>query len=132
MLTDPISDMLTRIRNAALARHERVSLPASRLKHRVAEILVNEGYVASVAVEPADTGHEQLTLVLKYGNDRQPAIEGIRRISRPGRRVYVPCSKIPEVRRGMGITVLSTSRGVMSDRDARKHGVGGEVLCEVW
>ncbi len=132
MLTDPISDMLTRIRNGALARHERVTLPSSRLKRHVAEILVNEGFVSSVAGDVDDKGHDVLTLVLKYGGDRRPAIEGVRRVSRPGRRVYVPCVDIPRVRHGMGISVLSTSRGVMSDRDARKQGVGGEILCEVW
>jgi small subunit ribosomal protein S8 len=132
MLTDPISDMLTRLRNGALARHERVTLPASKLKRNVAEILVSEGFVSSVAGDVDEKGHDVLTLVLKYGRDRAPAIEGIRRVSRPGRRIYVPCTEIPKVRQGMGISVLSTSRGVMSDRDARKQGVGGEVLCEVW
>lgn len=132
MLTDPISDMLTRIRNAALARHERVTLPASRLKRRVAEILESEGYINGVATDVGDKGHELLTLTLKYGRDRVPAIEGLRRISRPGRRVYVQCSEIPKVRQGLGISVLSTSRGVMSDTEARKAGVGGELLCEVW
>lgn len=132
MLTDPISDMLTRIRNAVMARHERLTLPSSRLKKAVAEILVNEGYVASVANEPGDDGREHITMVLKYGRDRQPVIEGIRRVSRPGRRVYVPCKDIHKVRQGLGISVLSTSRGLMSDREARKQGVGGELLCEVW
>ncbi len=132
MLTDPISDMLTRIRNAALARHDRVSLPASRLKRSVAEILVSEGYVSSVQDETTDTGASRLVLVLKYGRDRKPAIEGLRRVSRPGKRVYVPSKDIGKVRNGLGISVLSTSRGVMSDRAARQQGVGGEVLCEVW
>lgn len=132
MLTDPISDMLTRIRNATMARHERVSIPASRLKSAVADILVKEGYVSSSATEVAEDGFENLTLVLKYGRDRLPAIEGIRRVSRPGRRVYVACKDIQKVRQGLGISVLSTSRGVMSDREARKQGVGGELLCEVW
>lgn len=132
MLTDPISDMLTRIRNAALARHDRVSLPASRLKRSVAEILVSEGYVSSVQDEVTDLGASRLVLVLKYGRDRKPAIEGLRRVSRPGKRVYVPSKSIGKVRNGLGISVLSTSRGVMSDRSARQHGVGGEVLCEVW
>ncbi|MFO0647782.1 MAG: 30S ribosomal protein S8 [Polyangiales bacterium] len=132
MLTDPISDMLTRIRNATMARHERVSVPASRLKRAVAEILASEGYVSSVQTESGDDGRESLTLVLKYGRDRAPVIEGIRRVSRPGRRVYVACDDIAKVRSGLGISVLSTSRGVMSDREARKQGVGGELLCEVW
>ncbi len=132
MLTDPISDLLTRVRNAVMARHERVTLPASRLKRAVAEILVSEGYVSSVQGETAENGAEKLVLVLKYGRDRQPAIEGIRRVSRPGRRVYVGVERIGRVRSGLGISVLSTSRGVMSDRQARTLGVGGELLCEVW
>lgn len=132
MLTDPISDMLTRIRNATMARHDRVVVPGSKLKRHVAEILVGEGYVSSVANDVDDRGHETLVLVLKYGRDRAPAIEGVRRVSRPGRRVYKACSELPKVRNGLGISVLSTSRGVMSDREARKQGVGGEILCEVW
>jgi len=132
MLTDPISDMLTRIRNAVMARHDRVTLPDSRLKREVAKILVSEGYVASFQNEPGDDGREHITLVLKYGRDRNPAIEGLRRVSRPGRRVYVACKDIHKVRQGLGISVLSTSRGLMSDREARKSGVGGELLCEVW
>jgi small subunit ribosomal protein S8 len=132
MLTDPISDMLTRIRNATMARHERVVIPASRLKKAVAEILVSEGYVSSAQSETGENGFEALTVVLKYGRDRAPAIEGIRRISRPGRRVYVPCKDIYKVRQGLGISLLSTSRGLMSDREARKQGVGGELLCEIW
>ncbi|MBL8601991.1 MAG: 30S ribosomal protein S8 [Myxococcales bacterium] len=132
MLTDPISDMLTRIRNATLARHERVAIPASKLKRSVAEILVGEGYISSVQADVDDKGHDRLVLVLKYDRERQPAIEGIRRVSRPGRRVYVGHDKIGKVRNGLGISVLSTSRGVMSDRQARTAGVGGELLCEVW
>ncbi len=132
MLTDPISDMLTRVRNAAMARHERVSIPASRLKRAVAEILVSEGYVASVQSDVDDRGHDRIVLLLKYDRDKLPAIEGIRRVSRPGKRVYVASDKIGKVRNGLGISVLSTSRGVMSDRTARTQGVGGELLCEVW
>jgi small subunit ribosomal protein S8 len=132
MLTDPISDMLTRVRNAALARHERVSIPASRLKRAVAEILVSEGYITSVQSDVDDRGHDRIVLVLKYDREKLPAIEGIRRVSRPGKRVYVACDKIGKVRNGLGISVLSTSRGVMSDRTARTQGVGGELLCEVW
>lgn len=132
MLTDPISDMLTRIRNATLARHERVSIPASKLKRSVANILVGEGYISSVADDVDDRGHDRIVLTLKYDRERQPAIEGIRRVSRPGRRVYVGSDKIGKIRNGLGISVLSTSRGVMSDRQARTAGVGGELLCEVW
>jgi small subunit ribosomal protein S8 len=129
MMTDPVSDMLTRIRNAALARHERTQLPMSRLKQHIAEILKLEGYIADVREE--EDGRT-LTIVLKYGRDRTSAIDGIRRISRPGRRVYVPHDQIPRVLSGLGVAILSTSRGVMSDREARRQKVGGELLCEVW
>lgn len=134
MMTDPIADMLTRIRNAALAQHDRVRLPASRLKRTIADVLKAEGYVTEVAIEAADDTAvtDTLTLTLKYGRDRAPAIEGIRRVSRPGRRIYVRAQEIPQVRSGLGIAVLSTSRGIMSDRQARKAGVGGELLCEIW
>ncbi len=132
MLTDPISDMLTRIRNAALSRHERLTLPGSKLKKAVAEILVSEGYLSSVSTDVDERGHDTLVLVLKYDRERKPAIEGMRRVSRPGRRVYLPCDRITRVRNGLGISVISTSRGVMSDRTARTSGVGGELLCEVW
>jgi small subunit ribosomal protein S8 len=133
MMTDPIADMLTRIRNASLARHEITHMPASMLKKRVAEILKDEGYIADVRdAEQAPVGGPQLTIVLKYGRDRQSAIDGIRRVSRPGRRVYVRYDRIPRVLSGLGISILSTSRGVMSDREARRQKVGGELLCEVW
>jgi small subunit ribosomal protein S8 len=129
MMTDPVSDMLTRIRNAALARHERTLIPASQLKKHIAEILKLEGFIADVRQEE-DPRH--LTIVLKYGRDRTSAIDGIRRVSRPGRRVYVRHDRIPRVLSGMGVAILSTSRGVMSDKEARRQKVGGELLCEVW
>ena len=132
MMTDPIADMLTRIRNAALARHDRTEIPASKLKAAVAEILKSEGYIADVRPSENDAGPKKLTIVLKYGRDRQSAIDGVRRVSRPGRRVYVPHDEIPKVFSGLGISILSTSRGVMSDRDARRLKLGGELLCEVW
>jgi small subunit ribosomal protein S8 len=131
MMTDPIADMLTRIRNAALARHDRTEVPASRLKAAVAEILKLEGFIADVRPSEGD-GPKKLTIVLKYGRDRQSAIDGVRRVSRPGRRVYVPHDRIPRVFSGLGISILSTSRGLMSDREARRQKVGGELLCEVW
>jgi small subunit ribosomal protein S8 len=111
-----------------------VSIPASQLKRTIADVLKSEGYVSDVAVESADaeTMHDTLTLTLKYGRDRIPAIEGVRRVSRPGRRIYVRAQEIPKVKSGLGISVLSTSRGIMSDRQARKAGVGGELLCEIW
>ena len=134
MLTDPIADMLTRIRNGALARHDRIEIPASKLKFAVAQILKSEGYIADVREAEADLkAHDKkLTIVLKYGRDRQSAIDGIRRVSRPGRRVYVRHDRIPRVFSGLGISILSTSRGLVSDRDARRLKLGGELLCEVW
>lgn len=131
MMTDPIADLLTRIRNAALARHDRTEIPASRLKANVAKILKDEGYIADVR-ESDNEGKKTLTIVLKYGRDRASAIDGVRRVSRPGRRVYVRHDRIPSPFSGLGISILSTSRGVMSDRDARRLKLGGELLCEVW
>ena len=131
MMTDPIADMLTRIRNAALARHDRTEVPASRLKAAVAEILKSEGFIADVRPSEGD-GPKKLTIVLKYGRDRGSAIDGVRRVSRPGRRVYVRHDRIPRVFSGLGISILSTSHGLMSDREARRQKLGGELLCEVW
>jgi small subunit ribosomal protein S8 len=131
MMTDPIADMLTRIRNAGLARHDRTEVPASRLKEEVAKILKSEGFIADVRPSEGD-GVKKLTIVLKYGRDRQSAIDGIRRVSRPGRRVYVRHDRIPRVLSGLGISILSTSRGLMSDREARRQKLGGELICEVW
>ena len=132
MMTDPIADMLTRIRNAALARHDRTEMPASRLKAAVAEILKLEGFIADCRPSEGEGGPKKLTIVLKYGRDRSSAIDGVRRVSRPGRRVYVRHDRIPRVFSGLGISILSTSRGLMSDREARRQKVGGELLCEVW
>ncbi len=133
MMTDPIADMLSRIRNASLARHDRTEIPASKLKAAVAQILKSEGFIADVRkAEETPDGHQKLTIVLKYGRDRTGAIDGIRRVSRPGRRVYVRHDRIPRVFQGLGIAILSTSRGLMSDREARRQKVGGELLCEVW
>ncbi len=131
MMTDPIADMLTRIRNASMARHDRTEMPHSRLKEHVATVLKAEGYLDDVRVSEGEEP-KTLTCVLRYGRDRQSAIDGIRRISTPGRRVYVRHDHIQRVCSGMGISILSTSRGVMTDREARKQRVGGELLCEVW
>lgn len=131
MMTDPISDMLARIRNASMAHHDRVEMPHSNLKQHIAEVLKGEGFVDDVRVGDADT-KKTLTLVLRYGRDRQSAIDGLRRISSPGRRVYVRHDRIPRVRSGLGVSILSTSRGVMTDKEARKQRLGGELLCEVW
>jgi small subunit ribosomal protein S8 len=131
MMTDPIADMLTRIRNGALARHERVEMPHSKLKEHVATVMRAEGYLDDVRTSESDEA-KLLTLVLRYGRDRESAIDGLRRVSTPGRRVYVRHDRINRVCSGMGISILSTSRGVMTDREARKQRVGGELLCEVW
>jgi len=131
MMTDPIADMLTRIRNASLARHDRTEMPYSRLKEHVARVLKSEGFVDDVRVSDGE-GHKQLTVVLRYGRDKQSALDGVRRISTPGRRVYVRHDRIPRVLAGMGVSILSTSHGVMTDKDARKQKVGGELICEVW
>jgi small subunit ribosomal protein S8 len=130
MNTDPVADMLARIRNALLAHHEAVEIPFSGLKVRIAEILRQEGFISGFSVQnefPA-----ALRVQLKYGEGRKPAIVGMRRTSRPGRRVYVRHKHIPHVLNGMGISIISTSHGVVTDRDARKQAVGGEILCEVW
>lgn len=133
MSTDPISDMLARIRNASMARHELMRLPASSLKKNVADILKAEGYVADVRQEEwGPQKHRTLTIVLKYGPDRRAAFQGIRRVSRPGRRVYVRHDQIPRVLSGLGVSILSTSQGLMTDKEARRRKVGGELLCEVW
>ena len=131
MMTDPIADMLTRIRNASLARHDRVEMPHSLLKERIASVMKAEGYVDDIRVSEGE-GQRTLTVVLRYGRDRHSVIDGVRRVSTPGRRVYVPHDRIPRVRSGMGVSILSTSRGVMTDKEARKQRIGGELLCEVW
>lgn len=130
MVTDPVSDMLARLRNAAIARHERTDMPSSRMRVSIANLLKEEGYVDDV--RESEGPKKVLTIVMRYGRDRSAAIDGVRRVSRPGRRVYVRHDQIPRVRNGYGIAILSTSRGVMSDRQARKASVGGELLCEVW
>ncbi len=131
MMTDPISDMLARIRNGSLARHDRVEMPHSNLKKHIAEVLKQEGFLDDVR-ESDGEGKKTLTLVLRYGRDKSSAIDGVRRVSAPGRRVYVRYDRIPRVRSGMGVSILSTSRGVMTDRQAREQKVGGELLCEIW
>ena len=130
MITDPVADMLARIRNALLARHEAVEIPFSRLKVRIAEILKQEGFISDYAVKDEFPG--SVRVQLKYTEGRKPAIVGMRRTSRPGRRVYVRHKHIPHVLNGMGISIISTSHGVVTDRDARKQSLGGEILCEVW
>ncbi|MFO0622069.1 MAG: 30S ribosomal protein S8 [Polyangia bacterium] len=130
-MTDPIGDMLTRIRNGILSRKDKVEIPASNLKERVAELLRDEGYVDAVTRSDSEKG-SVLSVTLRYGTDNQSAIQVVRRVSRPGQRRYVSSDNIPKVRSGLGLSILSTSRGVLTDRQARKLGVGGELLCEVW
>jgi small subunit ribosomal protein S8 len=130
-LTDPVADFLGRIRNAIGARQQKVDIPASKLKAEIARILKEEGYVANFkAVE--EEGRKILRVYLKYGNNNEAAITKLERVSRPGCRVYVGRNEIPRVLGGMGINILTTPRGVMTGRQARKEGVGGEVLCQVW
>ena len=131
IMNDPIADMLTRIRNAQIARHEAVVLPASNIKKAIAKILLDEGYVKSVDFID-DQLQGQIKITLKYAQGKQPVIKGLKRISKPGLRVYARKDGIPKVLNGLGIAILSTSRGVMTDREARKIGVGGEVLAYVW
>lgn len=130
-MTDPISDFLSRIRNGQQAHKDQVDCPRSKLKVRIAEILKDEGYLNGVtSVDDAYQG--VVSVALRYGNDLVPAITGIKRISRPGQRRYVGANDLPRVRNGLGVAIVSTSQGVMTGKSARKLGVGGEVLCEVW
>src|SRR5262245_54301887 len=134
-MTDPIADMLARLRNATAARHNRVDMPSSRLKVEIARILENEGYIQGFKVleqEPGERVQAQLRVFLKYGPRGERVITGIERVSRPGRRVYAGRDDVPEVLAGLGTAILTTSRGVMTGREATKVGVGGEVLCNVW
>jgi len=129
--TDPVGDMLTRIRNASSARHEKCLVPSSRLKIRLAEVLKEEGFIKDYVLHQ-DGPQGAITILLKYNADREPAISEIKRVSKPGLRRYVPTEKIPRVLNGMGIAILSTSKGVLADREARKQKVGGELICTVW
>ena len=129
--TDPIADMLTRIRNANSARHTTVEIPASKLKLAIAQILLDEGYIKSFEkIEDGKQGMIQVTL--KYDEKGKRVISGLKRISKPGLRIYVSCEELPQVLNGLGIALLSTSKGIKTDRDARKEGLGGEVLAYVW
>ncbi|HTA41798.1 MAG TPA: 30S ribosomal protein S8 [Bryobacteraceae bacterium] len=141
MTSDPIADMLTRVRNAMVARHPKVDIPASKLKTEIARILKEEGYIANFKVAPAeairkgvgdDGVRKVIRIYLKYSPDNSPVVTGIERVSRPGSRTYVGKTDIPRVQGGLGISILTTPRGVMTGRTARKEGVGGEVLCRVW
>ena len=131
MMTDPIADMLTRVRNAAAVGHKTVVLPSSKMKESLAEILVSEGYIDRYEVKEAGAG-KQLTLVMRYGDRRNPAISGLTRVSKPGHRIYRGASEIPRVQGGLGVAVVSTSQGLLPDREARRRRLGGEIVCEVW
>ncbi|HJU52066.1 MAG TPA: 30S ribosomal protein S8 [Acidimicrobiia bacterium] len=130
-MTDPIADMLTRIRNSIAVGHEQVEMPLSKLREGIAKILVVEGYIDRY--ETAGEGvHQNLILFLRYGPRRSPVIAGLRRVSRPGHRVYRQAGEIPRVQGGLGVAVVSTSQGLLADREARRRRLGGEILCEVW
>jgi small subunit ribosomal protein S8 len=133
MMTDPIADMLTRLRNANVAMHDEVRMPSSKLKESLAALLQKEGYITGWSVAAADRGPgTTLTIQLKYSPERARTISGLRRVSKPGLRVYSKAEEIPRVLGGLGVAVLSTNQGLMTDREARKRRVGGEVLCYVW
>lgn len=130
-ITDSIADLLTRIRNATTAKHDTVDIPASNMKKAIAQILVDEGYVKSFQViEDGKQGIIRMTL--KYGDNKTPIISGLRRVSKPGLRIYASCEDMPKVMKGLGIAIVSTSKGVMTDRKARQENVGGEVLAFIW
>jgi small subunit ribosomal protein S8 len=132
MLTDPVADMLTRIRNANKALHDRVEMPTSRLKEQIARILTEEGYVRDYHVEERELPYKVLVIELKYGRKRERVLTGLKRISKPGRRIYAGKDRLPRVLGGMGTAILSTSRGVITSRTAEREGIGGEVICFVW
>jgi small subunit ribosomal protein S8 len=133
-MTDPVSDFLTRLRNAAAAQHHDVDIPYSRLKRELARILTEQGYIEAFEQIPPSTGSPggQLRVTLKYTSERAPVITGLERVSRPGRRTYVDHAQIPRVQGGMGTAIISTSKGVMTGHDARREGIGGEVVAKVW
>jgi len=131
-MTDPIADFLARIRNAILARHAEVVAPSSKLKQQLCVLLKNEGYIAGYDVRDKEGASVEIVVKLRWADPRTNAITGLRRRSRPGQRMYVRHGTIPKVRSGLGIAILSTSKGLMTDRAARKEGLGGELLCEVW
>ena len=130
-MTDPIADFLTRIRNGIRARKGEIACPKSNIKLRIAEILEKEGYIDAIS-SADDKKQGQIFVTLRWNDDKKSAITGLRRVSRPGQRTYVGAKEVPKVHNGLGVAIVSTSRGVMTDRDARKLGVGGEILCEVW
>jgi small subunit ribosomal protein S8 len=133
-MTDPVADFLTRLRNAAKAQHHDVVIPSSKLKRELARILKEQGYIEAWSVTPPSPGRpgEEITVTLKYTEDRKPVISGMQRVSRPGQRTYVDHAHIPRIQGGMGTAIISTSKGVMTGHEARQQGVGGEVVAKVW
>ncbi len=131
MVTDPIADLLIRLGNGAMRRHDSINVPASKLKREMLAILQREGYILGVE-DVSEDGHPAFKVSLRYVNDEQPMITGTRRVSKPGRRVYVGATEIPKVRNGIGMAIISTSKGLMTDAESRQSGMGGEVLCSVW
>ena len=131
-MTDPVADMLTRIRNACGSKHRRVDIPASKLKLEIARLLKENNFIQDFRTVSTDSGRQVLRVVLKYAHGGQPVIRELRRVSSPGLRKYVGVSEIPHVRNGLGVAILSTSRGLMTDREARQQGTGGELLAVVW
>ncbi len=130
-ITDPIADMLTRIRNANSAKHETVEVPASNMKKEISQILVDEGYIKSYEVIE-DGKQGMIKITLKYGDKKAKVLQGLQRISKPGLRVYASCEELPKVMRGLGVAIISTSKGIMTDKAARKANIGGEVLAFIW
>ncbi len=132
MMTDPISDMLARIRNAQLANHTYLKMPSSKMKHQIARILTQENYIRGYKIVPVDNIRKVLTIYLKYNEDGKPVILGLERVSKPGKRVYAKLDSLPRVRGGLGTAILTTPKGVLTDRQAKMVGVGGEVVCHIW
>jgi small subunit ribosomal protein S8 len=131
MMTDPIADMLTRIRNGVMARKKMVDMPTSKMRHNIARILTQENFIRGYKIVATDSPSAALKVYLRY-NEGEPVLKGIERISKPGRRVYANLEKLPRVRGGLGLAILSTSKGILTDRQAKMLGVGGEVICYVW
>ncbi len=132
LMVDPITDLLNRIRNAGMARHASTRVPYSKIKERVVEIMRDEGYLDGVEVDKKDGIHKEIVVHLRYVDDSKTSIRRMKRISKPGRRWYAGTKEIPQIKAGLGIAIVSTSKGVMTDRDARRLNIGGEVLCEIW
>ena len=131
-VTDVVADMLTRIRNANSAKHESVDIPASNMKLAIAQILLDEGFIKSFETKETENKQGVITVTLKYGENKTRIIQGIKRVSKPGLRIYAACNDLPKVRNGLGVAIISTSKGIMTDKKARKENIGGEVLAFVW